>query len=234
MGRNLLTGRIDRVWVTDNVHDGLVENVIIPDQTARTDRKDVGPIDLSRLRTSSVQDELALLARARSLEPEALAQIHDTYYTPIFRYIAFRVNNRDAAEDLTSEVFTRLLSALREKHAPQNTLRGWLYGVASRMVSDYYRQAYRASEEELDESMISREIDPAEAVERLMTQESLKQAMTELTEEQQNVISLRFGYEMPIEEVARLLGKTEGAVKQLQARAIAALARKMSPAVGVD
>lgn len=181
-----------------------------------------------------MQDELALLARARSLEPEALAQIHETYYTPIFRYIAFRVNNRDTAEDLTSEVFTRLLSALRDKHAPQNTLRGWLYGVASRVVSDYHRQSYRAPEVELDESLASRELDPAEVVERLMTQESLKQAMTELTAEQQNVISLRFGYEMPIEEVARTLGKTEGAVKQLQARAIAALARKMSPSIAAD
>jgi RNA polymerase sigma-70 factor, ECF subfamily len=62
-----------------------------------------------------------------------------------------------------------------------------------------------------------------------MTQENLRRVMQELTEEQQNVISLRFGYDMPIQEVARTLGKTEGAVKQLQARAIATLARKLSP-----
>jgi RNA polymerase sigma-70 factor (ECF subfamily) len=212
----------------------MTDNVIILDRAAKSDRALTHSITAPHARKPVVQDELALLARARSLDPEALAQIHDTYYTPIFRYIAFRVNHRDAAEDLTSEVFTRLLSALRDKHAPQNTLRGWLYGVASRVVSDYHRQHYRTPEVELDESLVSRELDPSEAVERLMTQESLKQAMTELTEEQQSVISLRFGYEMPIEEVARTLGKTEGAVKQLQARAIAALARKMSPAVAVD
>jgi RNA polymerase sigma-70 factor (ECF subfamily) len=212
----------------------MTDNVIILDRAAKSDRAMAYPITTPHARNDLVQDELALLARARSLEPEALAQIHDTYYTPIFRYIAFRVNNRDAAEDLTSEVFTRLLSALRDKHAPQNTLRGWLYGVASRVVSDYHRQSYRAPEVELDESLVSRELDPAEAVERMMTQENLKQAMTELTEEQQNVISLRFGYEMPIEEVARTLGKSEGAVKQLQARAIAALARKLSPSLAAD
>ena len=176
-----------------------------------------------------MQDELALLARARRLDPDALAAIHDMFYAPIFRYVAFRVNDRHTAEDLTSEVFTRLLSALRDKNAPQNTLRGWLYGVAARVVSDYHRKHYRAPQVELDESIVSREAGPAEIVEALLTREDLKQAIAELTEEQQNVIALRFGYDMPIQEVAHTLGKSEGAVKQLQARAIAALARKMSP-----
>ncbi len=207
----------------------MTENVIIVEQAIQLDQMQLRSIDLPRARTLIVHDELALLARARSLDPEALAQIHETYFTPIFRYVAFRVNDRAAAEDLTSEVFTRLLSALRDKNAPQNTLRGWLYGVASRVVSDYHRQQYRAPEVELDEALASRELDPAEAVEKMMTQENLKRVMQELTEEQQNVISLRFGYDMPIQEVARTLGKTEGAIKQLQARAIAALARKLSP-----
>jgi RNA polymerase sigma-70 factor (ECF subfamily) len=207
----------------------VTENVIIVEQAIQLDQMQLRSIDLPRARTLIVHDELALLARARSLDPEALAQIHETYFTPIFRYVAFRVNDRAAAEDLTSEVFTRLLSALRDKNAPQNTLRGWLYGVASRVVSDYHRQQYRAPEVELDEALASRELDPAEAVEKMMTQENLKRVMQELTEEQQNVISLRFGYDMPIQEVARTLGKTEGAIKQLQARAIAALARKLSP-----
>jgi RNA polymerase sigma-70 factor (ECF subfamily) len=176
-----------------------------------------------------VQDELALLARARRLDSDALAEIHDTYYAPIFRYIAFRVGDRATAEDLTSEVFTRLLGALRDRTAPQNTLRGWLYAVAARVASDHHRRHYRARQVELDESLESREAGPAETVEALLTCEDLKRAMAELTDEQQNVIALRFGYEMPIQEVARTLGKTEGAVKQLQARAIAALARRMAP-----
>ena len=177
----------------------------------------------------TVQDELALLARARALDSDALAAIHDRYYAPIFRYVAFRVGDRDAAEDLTSEVFTRLLSALRDRNAPQNTLRGWLYGVAARVVSDHHRKHYRAPQVELDDSIVSREDGPAEAVEARLSRADLKRAMATLTEEQQNVIALRFGYDMPIQEVARTLGKTVGAVKQLQARAIAALARRMSP-----
>lgn len=179
-----------------------------------------------------MQDELALLARARTLDPEALAQIHDTYYTPIFRYVTFRVNDRQTAEDLTSEVFTRLLSALRDKNAPQNTLRGWLYAVAARVVSDHHRQRYRAPQVELDESLVSKEAGPAEVVEAMLTRADLKQAIAGLTEEQQNVIALRFGFDMPIQEVARTLGKSEGAIKQLQARAIAALARTLRVSPG--
>ncbi|HET7377340.1 MAG TPA: sigma-70 family RNA polymerase sigma factor, partial [Anaerolineae bacterium] len=81
----------------------------------------------------------------------------------------------------------------------------------------------------LDELLASRESDPADVVERIMTQDNLARALRDLTEEQQNVISLRFGYDMPIQEVARTMGKTEGAIKQLQARAIAALTRRLSP-----
>lgn len=184
--------------------------------------------------TSIVQDELALLARARQLDADALAEVHDRYYTPIFRYVAFRVSDRDVAEDLTSEVFTRLLSALRDKNAPQNTLRGWLYGVAARVVSDHHRRHYRAPEVELDEALVSREVGPAEIVDQMLTHAELKQAMAELTDEQQHVLALRFGYDMPIQEVARTLGKTEGAIKQLQARAVAALARKLTPSQVVD
>src|SRR5512139_3008209 len=127
-------------------------------------------------RMLTVQDELTLLARARQLDSEAVARIHDTYYTSIFRYVAFRVGDHATAEDLTSEVFTRLLSALRDKNAPQNTLRGWLYGVAARVVSDHHRQSYRAPEVELDESLVSRDAGPADIIDRKLTQEHVKRA----------------------------------------------------------
>ncbi|CAG0926797.1 ECF RNA polymerase sigma factor SigX [Thermoflexales bacterium] len=182
-------------------------------------------------RTLPVQDELTLLSRARQLDPEALAHIHDTYYTSIFRYVVFRVSDHATAEDLTSEVFTRLLTALRDKHAPQNTLRGWLYGVAARVVSDHHRQTYRTPQVELDESLASTNPDPADIVEGKLTRESVQRAMQDLTEEQRHVLSLRFGSDMPIQDVARALGKSEGAIKQLQARAVAALARQLSPKV---
>lgn len=176
-----------------------------------------------------MQDEAALLKRARQLDTDALAQIHDTYYGPLFRYIAFRVSDRETAEDLTSEVFTRFLGALRQRNPPETTLRGWLYAVAANLVSDHMRKHYRAPQIALDEALISQAAGPAELAEATLAREDLKQAMAYLTEEQQHVIALRFGHELPIGEVARVTGKTEGAVKQLQARAIAALARTLMP-----
>lgn len=174
-------------------------------------------------------DEAALLKRARELDTDALAFIHDTYYGPLFRYIVFRVNDRDLAEDLTSEVFTRFLGALRKPNAPTTTLRGWLYSVAANIISDHLRRRYRAPQVILDETIVSQDAGPAELAELALTRADLRQAMTSLTEEQQHVIALRFGQELPIQEVARSIGKSEGAVKQLQARAIAALARKLVP-----
>jgi RNA polymerase sigma-70 factor (ECF subfamily) len=178
-----------------------------------------------------VHHELALLDRARKLDMDALAQIHDLYYEPIFRYVAFRVSDRHVAEDLTSDVFTRFLAAVRERRAPHSTLRGWLYSVAANVVNDYHRKYYRASYVELDETMVSMEVGPEQVAEDALTRADLRRAVAGLTEDQQNVIALRFGDEMPIQEVARTMGKTEGAIKQLQARAIAALARKLSPGI---
>lgn len=175
-----------------------------------------------------MQDELTLLAGVQSRDPQALAHVHDTYYPAIFRYIAFRVGDHATAEDLTSEVFTRLLSAVSDRSAPKNTLRGWLYRVAANVVADHHRKNYRVRKVELNDTIQSDAIDPAEAVSGKQQLAELSEALAELTEDQQNVISLRFGYEMAIKEVAQIMGKSEGAVKQLQARAVAALSRKMT------
>lgn len=174
-------------------------------------------------------DEMTLLAGVRRLDPQALAETHDKYYPAIFRYIAYKVGNQETAEDIASEVFVRLIDAVRDRHAPQKTLRGWLYSVASHMVTDYHRKQYRSQEVALMETLESDISSPAEQTIRKQTLESLSEALSELTEEQQDVIALRFGYEMPIKEVAETIGKSEGAVKQLQARAVAALARIMAP-----
>jgi RNA polymerase sigma-70 factor (ECF subfamily) len=172
-----------------------------------------------------VHDDLNLLERVRRLDPAALEEVHDTFYPAIFRYISYRVGDLQTAEDLTSEVFTRLLSAVRDRSAPKNTLKGWLYGVASRVVADHHRKSYRIQQVELSQAIESSTPGPAEAVSNKQNLEALHVAMKELTQDQQEVIALRFGYEMPIREVAQLMGKSEGAIKQLQARAVASLSR---------
>lgn len=177
-----------------------------------------------------VHDELTLLAKARAFDEEALTQIHDTFYGPIFRYIAFRVGDQTVAEDLTSEVFVRLLSALRDRTAPQKTLRGWLYRVAYFVVSDYHRTNYKREEVSLDgglRDLTGDDPEPAATVAQKMRWEDVSEALEHLTEDQREVVALRFGQELPIRDVANLMNKSEGAVKQLQARAVAALSRQL-------
>ena len=177
-----------------------------------------------------MQEELNLLNRARALDEDALTEIHNRYYGAVYRYISFRINNMQTVEDLTSEVFTRFLSALRDRHAPQNTIQGWLYGTAARVVKEQYRKQKRSTVTQLDESIPSRTISPEQGLEENMTLDQLRGALSILTEDQQHVLALRFGQGMPIREVADTINKSEGSVKMLQVRAIAALTRHLQEA----
>jgi RNA polymerase sigma-70 factor, ECF subfamily len=177
-----------------------------------------------------MQEELLLLNRARALDEDALTEIHNRYYSAIFRYISFRINDMHTVEDLTSEVFTRFLHTLRDRHAPQNSIQGWLYGTAARVVKEQYRKQKRAVLTELDESLPARSAGPEQGAEKNMTLEQLRGALSVLTEDQQHVLALRFGQDMPISDVARAINKSEGSVKMLQVRAIAALTRHLQEA----
>jgi RNA polymerase sigma-70 factor, ECF subfamily len=174
-----------------------------------------------------VTDELGLVTRARQLDPEALTEIHALYYGPIFKYIAYRVDDRDAAQDLASEVFIRLIDALKANRAPQQTLKGWLYGAATNVINEHRRKQKRSIVLDLDESMESTDPNPEALIEMGVDQADLRAALDELTKEQQMVITLRFGSGLSIREIAGAMGKTEGAVKQLQIRAIDALTRRL-------
>ena len=177
-----------------------------------------------------MQDELLLLHRAKSLDQDALAQVHEQYYDSIYRYVAYRVNDLQTAEDLTSEVFIRFLHAIQQKNAPQKTIRGWLFGAASLILKEHYRQKKKAQLTELDDAMADDWIEPTEKLEAQEKKQVLRQAIADLTEEQQQVLALRFGYEMPVRDVAVTMNKSEGSVKMLQVRAIAALTRMMAGA----
>lgn len=172
-----------------------------------------------------MEDELTLLHRARTFDQDALAQIHERYYTAVYRYIDYRVQDVQSVEDLTSEVFIRFLKAIRDRHAPQNTIRGWLIGVSKNVVKEFYRQKRRDNWSPLADEQASSTPSPAEATETILMNEQLREAIQELTEDQQQVLALRFGFEMPIRQVAEAMQKSEGSIKMLQARAVASLTR---------
>lgn len=173
-------------------------------------------------------DDMVLLSRATRLDKEALTLIHQRYYDPIFRYIAFRVADGCVAEDLTSEVFVRLIAALRDRRAPQNTLKGWLYRVAGNVLADYYRKYDGRQEVSLDDSLPGIALALTDSFDLRLTLSELRSALRELTEDQQQVLALRFGQGLSVAETAHVMGKGEGAVKQLQARGLQALNKRLS------
>lgn len=175
-----------------------------------------------------MQDELDLLKRARAFDKEALALIHDRYYQSIYRYLSFRINDPHTAEDMASEVFIRFLSAIKDRNAPPNTIRGWLFGAAQNVLKEQYRKQKRMNWTELDDDVATNGWTPEKRLEERANKEELRAAISELTKEQQDVLALRFGYGMPIKDVAETVNKSEGSVKMLQVRAIAALTKRLT------
>ena len=177
-----------------------------------------------RLVVVNVNDEAALLDRARALDARALGQIHDEYYPALYRFALYRTGDPATAEDIAAEVFVRLLDALHAHRAPQTTLRGWLFGVAAHLVADYFR---RRPADPLPDTLPAGHSPAAEAEDRLQRQ-AVHGALQRLSPEQQNVLALRFGQGASLEETAGALGKTVNAVKQLQWRAVESLRRALA------
>ena len=174
-------------------------------------------------------DDYALMEGVRRFDLASLAEAHDRYYPTIFRFVVFKVGYLETAEDLTSEVFFRLLEATRKCKGPKKNLLGWLYCVASHVIADYYRKKYRRPRQVVQTKAIpDHRVNLTEQIIGNQTLEEIHKAMEKLTDDQRKVVELRFVFELPINEVSRLMGKSEGAVKQLQARALAALTKTMT------
>jgi RNA polymerase sigma-70 factor (ECF subfamily) len=172
-----------------------------------------------------------LLERAREYEAEALAEIYDRYSEPIYRYLYRYVGDAAQAEDLTGEVFVKLLQVLGTSHAPHDKLQGWLYRVAHNQAMDWFRQQSRSSTVALGEDLAAEDPLPTDLVAKQETRQRLRQAIRQLTSEQQQVILLRFGEGRRVSEVSRLMEKSEGAVKILQHRAIKRLRKLLDQEV---
>jgi len=171
-----------------------------------------------------VGDEKRLLERAGEYDPVALGRIYDQYSVKIYNYIYHRIGDAHVAEDLTAEVFLKMLEAVKASAGWRISLSGWLYRIAHNLVVDYFRRKPRREGLPLDEQLMAAQDDSAH-LERVLAQQRLRAAIRRLTEDQQQVIILKFVEEMSNAEVAEILGKTEGAVKALQHRALAALRR---------
>ena len=176
--------------------------------------------------TSETSLDPRLIQRAKRGDQDALGVIYDCLYPFVFRYIYYRVSDQETAEDLAAEVFVRMVERINVYEYRERPILAWLYTIARNLVTDHYRLQGRANHLPLEESLVAGEShQPAQAAECHREQDCLARSLEYLTEEQRQVILLKFVEDREIAEVAEVLGKNERAIRSLQHRALAALNR---------
>jgi RNA polymerase sigma-70 factor, ECF subfamily len=179
---------------------------------------------------SGIELTAADLVAARRRDPAAVTRIYQAYAPALLRFFVAAVGDRHAAEDLTGNVFTDAIASLPGFRGEINKLGGWLFRIARHDLYDYRRRVARARTENLDDvldeaALVEDAPDPQDlAIERLEGGRVMA-ALGQLSADQREVLLLRLAAGLTAPEVATTLGKTTGAVKSLQHRGLASLAR---------
>jgi RNA polymerase sigma-70 factor, ECF subfamily len=175
----------------------------------------------------------SLLERAYHLDEQSLAIIHDRFFPVVYRYVHYRLEDDQIVEDISSDVFLRLLDHLHKRKSDIRDLRAWLLGTASNLVNDHLRHKYRKPLENLaDHETLATADDPQRSAEDNEHHHIVRKAIQKLTSEQQHVLALRFSQELSIEETAQIMKKSTGAIKVLQFRALASLRKLLEVGEG--
>lgn len=172
-----------------------------------------------------MQEEHDLIRRAQEYDPVAFGEIYERYYVGVYKYIYYRVGEQSLAEDLTMEVFVKAMEAIDNFSFRGVPFSAWLYRIASNLVIDHFRRQPVQPSLSLEEKLVAAVEHPTQVLESQFAHQALQKALSELTDDQQQVIVLKFVDGLSNLEVAQILGKTEGAVKSLQHRALASLGR---------
>lgn len=183
--------------------------------------------------THATVDEVRLLAwLASRLDTAAFGDLYRLYFPQMLRYVTSRVTGRQEAEDLTNTIFEKALAAMSRYEPSPAQFSTWLYTIARNVVIDHYRKR-RLPVQEDAEYELRRSPDPAEDPEAHVLADErrrrLHQAILGLTDEQRQVVGCRFFFNLSVYEVAQAMGKSEGAVKALQFRALVRLRRQLAP-----
>src|SRR3984885_13272459 len=170
-------------------------------------------------RRAPEQAEERLLVEAAQKDPARFAELYEINFERVYAFIARRVGDRDAAEDLTSEVFHKALANLRRFEWRGAPFAAWLLRIAANAIAD---RAQRAGKELAMDNPPETPVDATAIVdlEEVEHQAQLFRLVEQLPSDQRRIIAMRFAEEKSIREIAQQLGRTEGAVKQLQFRGL--------------
>ncbi len=199
-----------------------------------------GRPDDSAFATSSLEDEaegsrlIALVELARVGDAEAFGQLYDHYQASVYRFLYYRVGSVPLAEDLTAETFFRALRSMSSFRWQGKDFGAWLMTIARNLTTDHFK-AGRTRLEQTTEDMTTLDTTaegPEGAVLASLTNEALLEALSSLPAEQRECLVMRFLQGLSIAETAEVLGRSAGAVKQLQLRGVRNLAKLLPEGMG--
>jgi RNA polymerase sigma-70 factor, ECF subfamily len=170
------------------------------------------------------ESEERLLIEAAQNDPSRFAELYEHNFHRVYAYVARRVRDRAEIQDLTAQVFHQALANLGKFKWRGSPFAAWLYRIASNAIADQARQKMRESTDQPNPSSESSTTTDLEEVER---RARLFSAVDKLPEDQRRVIAMRFADEKSIREIAEEMGRSEGAVKQLQFRALENLRNRL-------
>lgn len=174
-----------------------------------------------------LQDEARLIKQAKSGNSEAFAQLYDAYLERVYRYIYFRVSDDALTEDLTSQVFLKAWENLDRYKIDSSPYIAWLYTVARNLVIDHYRTKKESLPLDDITPLASEDQTPLEEVEVRFSLQAMRDSLQSLTDDQQQVLILKFIAGLPNVDIAKMMNKKEGAVRALQMRALQTLSLRM-------
>jgi RNA polymerase sigma-70 factor, ECF subfamily len=170
----------------------------------------------SRLKASKIEPDERKLVETPQKDPARFADLYELNFERVYAFVARRVGNREAAEDLTSEVFQQALANLNKFEWRGVPFSAWLYRIAANAISDRWRQEAR------ERGTVAEEEHAADAAsaEEVECQAALFRMVRTLPADQGRVIEMRFAEENSVREIAQTLRRTEGAIRQLQFRGL--------------
>ncbi len=164
-----------------------------------------------------------IISRAQRGNPDACGELYQRYYQDIYRYLFYRTSNPQIAEDLTGEVFLKMVQALPRYQIKAVPFRAWLFQIARNLAIDHYRRTQSHPHQDLDETLASQDPDIHTTVEGRLTSDNLRDFLEKIEESQRDVLLLRFIEDLSLSDTAAVLHKSEDAIKGLQRRALLAL-----------
>src|SRR5215472_8780610 len=168
-----------------------------------------------------------LLIEAAQQDPARFGELYEIHFERVYAYVVKRVQDRAEAEDLTAEVFHQALANLKRFEWRGIPFSAWLFRIAANLISDRWQRSGRELQD--DAAIESAQVSPGE-IEEVERRATLFRLVETLPAEQKRVVVLRFVEQKSIKEVASAICKTEGAVKQLQFRALSTLKARLEGA----